>query len=121
MYSQGLLVAKLDGRLTSSYPAIFTPLYLALLLLLLTTFTRRPANPWWFGAHKPLSTLVLDALPFLRAYANISIIPEDDDIARNSFAADAVRAKEKSKNKQRDENLTIPSDLYPLEDIYTPD
>jgi hypothetical protein len=117
----GLLVAKLDGQLTSSYPAIFTPLYLALFLLLTTSFTRRPANPWWFGAHKPFSTFVLDALPFLRAYANISIIPEDDDIARNSFAVDAVREKKKSKNKQRDENLTIPSDLYPLEDIYTPD
>ena len=121
--SQGLLVARLDGKLAASYPAIFTPLFLTLILLLVSTFARQPANPWWFGLHRTFPTLLLDICPTLQSYTNISIVPEPSDVNQTTVAIE-TESKLKLKGKQRkevEEIETIPDDLYPLEDIYTPD
>ena len=82
----------------------------------MSTITRQPANPWWFGIQKTFSTFLLDICPILREYVNISVVPEE-----NIVTTDNVRVRSKVKHKQREISVTIASDMYPEEDIFTPD
>lgn len=112
--SQALLTSQLDGRISAPYPAIFIPLFLAILLLLVTTVTRQPANPWWFGIHKTFSTFLLDACPILREYINISVLPEDTTSQNSNL--EMVKHK-----PDKEPSPSLPNDVYVYQDICTPD
>ena len=114
---QALLTSQLDGRISAPYPAIFIPLFLAILLLLVTTVTRKPANPWWFGIHKTFSTFLLDACPMLREYVNISIVPEDT----SSQNSNLEMGSQVTHKPNIEPSPSVPNDVYVYEDIHTPD
>ncbi|XP_037544349.1 transmembrane protein 185-like [Nematolebias whitei] len=67
-----LLVHKLDGHNSLSYVCVFVPLWLSLLTLLATTFGQKGGNHWWFGIRKDFCHFLLELLPFLREYGNVS-------------------------------------------------
>ena len=117
-----MLVSRLDGRLSAPYTAIFVPLHLSLLLLLLSTVARQPANPWWFGVNKTFSELALDVCPLLREYVNISVAPDDDRGSEN-VAEEGVEVvlKLPQVKKRGAQDCSIPATQYPLEDIFSPD
>ena len=117
---QALLASRLDGGISSPYPAIFIPLFVVFLFLLVSTITRQPANPLWFGLQKTFSTFALDTCPVLREYANISIISEDGPGHHGNPEEEQPRSKIKKKHKLVS-NQSAPSDDYPHEDIFTPD
>lgn len=74
VYTQALISARLDNLITAPLSAVFVPLHVAIVILIITTVTRDPANPWWFGLRKNLTEVVLDSVPLVREYANISHI-----------------------------------------------
>lgn len=91
---------------------------------MLTTVSRRPANPWWFGTHKHFSTLLLDHCPFVKSYANVSVVPEDQHFPTlpSSFNnSTTIKTKTKLKLEEEEEEHQFLYEHYPLEDIYTPD
>ncbi|KAM9832819.1 transmembrane protein 185-like isoform 1-T1 [Syngnathus typhle] len=67
-----LLVHKLDGHNGLSYVCVFVPLWLSLLTLMVTAFGQKGANHWWFGIRKDFCHFLLELLPFLREYGNVS-------------------------------------------------
>ncbi|KAM4536890.1 transmembrane protein 185-like isoform 1-T1 [Odontesthes bonariensis] len=67
-----LLVHKLDGHNSLSYVCVFVPLWLSLLTLMATTFGQKGGNHWWFGIRKDFCHFLLELLPFLREYGNVS-------------------------------------------------
>ncbi|XP_010786095.1 transmembrane protein 185A-like, partial [Notothenia coriiceps] len=69
---QILLVHKLDGHNSLSYVCVFVPLWLSLLTLMATTFGQKGGNHWWFGIRKDFCHFLLELLPFLREYGNVS-------------------------------------------------
>ncbi|CAF94057.1 unnamed protein product, partial [Tetraodon nigroviridis] len=69
---QILLVHKLDGHNSLSYVCVFVPLWVSLLTLMATTFGQKGGNHWWFGIRKDFCHFLLELLPFLREYGNVS-------------------------------------------------
>nr|XP_057924609.1 transmembrane protein 185-like isoform X2 [Doryrhamphus excisus] len=67
-----LLVHKLDKPNSLSYVCVFVPLWLSLLTLMVTTFGQKGGNHWWFGIRKDFCHFLLELLPFLREYGNVS-------------------------------------------------
>ncbi|KAI4786007.1 hypothetical protein KUCAC02_037409 [Chaenocephalus aceratus] len=67
-----LLVHKLDDHNSLSYVCVFVPLWLSLLTLMATTFGQKGGNHWWFGIRKDFCHFLLELLPFLREYGNVS-------------------------------------------------
>lgn len=67
-----LLVHKLDGHYGSSYVSVFVPLWVSLVTLMATTFGQKGGNHWWFGIRKDFCQFLLELLPFLREYGNVS-------------------------------------------------
>jgi hypothetical protein len=115
-----LLASQLDDRISAPYPAIFVPLFIMFLFLLVSTVSRLPANPWWFGVHRNFSTFALDVCPILREYANISITSEDNASQNSNPDVEQARSKVKKKHKQVSSQCAS-SEQFPLEDIFTPD
>ncbi len=132
--------ARLDGLVSTSYSALFVPLHLSLLLLLITTCSRDPANPWWLGLGKNFTEFILDTLPFVQEYANISHhrgYSDNDDVQPtepghydNLLSVDEpirtsrVRTRQlagSSKKGTPPVPNTIPEDVYPFENLYEPD
>ncbi|KAL6490759.1 hypothetical protein MHYP_G00011040 [Metynnis hypsauchen] len=74
-----LLVHKLDGYNGSSYVSVFVPLWVSLVTLMTTTFRQKGGNHWWFGIRKDFCLFLLELLPFLREYGNISYNLQHDE------------------------------------------
>ena len=56
----------------------------------------------------------------LREYVNISIVPEDNTSQNSNSDEVQVRSEVKHKH-QKEPSCHIPSDLFQLENIFTPD
>ena len=140
--------ARLDGLILAPFSALFVPLHVAILTLIITTITRDPANPWWFGLRKNFAEFVLDALPFVREYANISHrrgYDDDDDDGDdleleetepghydNLLAVDnptSVQVRNRNKQSKTTSKRTgvesnvvyIDNSVYPYENLFEPD
>ncbi|XP_062240163.1 transmembrane protein 185-like [Platichthys flesus] len=76
-----LLVHKLDDKQNKmSFVCVFVPLWLSLLTLMATTFGQKGGNHWWFGIRKDFCHFLLELLPFLREYGNVSFdLQRSDD------------------------------------------
>ncbi|XP_026864517.2 transmembrane protein 185A-like [Electrophorus electricus] len=74
-----LLVHKLDGYNKLSFVSVFVPLWISLVTLLITTLGQKGGNHWWFGIRKDFCHFLLELLPFLREYGNISYNLQHDD------------------------------------------
>ncbi|KAK6058719.1 hypothetical protein COOONC_03709, partial [Cooperia oncophora] len=74
-----LLTGKLDATewgdndpaADMSYTAVFSPLLVSLLCLVLMSCVHGGGNVWWFGLRQPFCTALLDACPCLKQYANV--------------------------------------------------
>lgn len=69
---QVLLADKLDGDLNWPFIAVAGPLILALFTLCLLSFSAKGGNKWWFGIRKNFCQFLLNAMPCLQEYGNIS-------------------------------------------------
>ena len=124
---QALLVTQLNGLLQAPYTATFVPLHITILVLLVTTCVKSPANPLWFGLRKVFSDFVLDTCPFLQEYANISLQRGQDDeeeLVDNEKVADlSIESKKpkRTKEKLEIEEALFDTSVYPYEDIMMPD
>ena len=112
-----LLVARLDGKLHGYYAAIFVPLHIAVLALLVTAVVGSPDNPWWFGMRKTFVELALDKCPILQEYMNVSYHKEGLPSALH---------QDDTENVVKLTKLPVPVDSsspseYPYEDIFRPD
>ncbi|XP_064404704.1 transmembrane protein 185-like isoform X2 [Halichondria panicea] len=139
-----LLSARLDDLVSTSYSALFVPLHLSLLLLLTTTCSRDPANPWWLGLGKNFTEFILDTIPFVQEYANIShhrgYSDNDDDVQPTEMEPGhyddllsvdepirtiRVRTRQLAGSSKKSTPPavpnTIPDDVYPFESLYEPD
>lgn len=68
-----MLVRQLDGYAPDAhFITTFIPLELSLVSLIVTSFYQKGGNQWWFGMRKDFCEFILDAIPFLREYGNIS-------------------------------------------------
>uniref|UniRef100_U5EWF6 Putative conserved plasma membrane protein n=1 Tax=Corethrella appendiculata TaxID=1370023 RepID=U5EWF6_9DIPT len=74
---QVLLADKLDGDLDWPFIAVAGPLLLALFTLILLSFSAKGGNKWWFGIRKNFSQFLLNILPCLQEYGNISYHTEN--------------------------------------------
>ncbi|KHJ82594.1 hypothetical protein OESDEN_17712, partial [Oesophagostomum dentatum] len=52
--------------------AVFAPLLVSLICLVLMSCVHGGGNVWWFGLRQPFCTALLDACPCLKQYANVS-------------------------------------------------
>ncbi|KAM6949054.1 transmembrane protein 185A-like [Aplochiton taeniatus] len=85
-----LLVHKLDGHSSLSYVAVFVPLWISLLTLMATAFGQKGGNHWWFGIRKDFCHFLLELLPFLREYGNVSYDARGADSAEELPAVAAL-------------------------------
>lgn len=115
-----LLVSQLDGRLSAPYPAIFVPLYVAIIILIVSTVARKPGNIWWFGIRKNFVEFVLDHCPLLQEYFNISYQPQSNEAELSSTLPAPHKNPPKQKAKTKKEIHDV-NELYPYIDVYTPD
>ncbi|VDM74859.1 unnamed protein product [Strongylus vulgaris] len=75
-----LLTGKLDAlewgdndpAADMPFTAVFAPLLVSLLCLVLMSCVHGGGNIWWFGLRQPFCTALLDACPCLKQYANVS-------------------------------------------------
>ncbi|EYC41110.1 hypothetical protein Y032_0581g266 [Ancylostoma ceylanicum] len=75
-----LLTGKLDAlewgdndpAADMPFTAVFAPLLVSLLCLVLMSCVHGGGNVWWFGLRQPFCTALLDACPCLKQYANVS-------------------------------------------------
>lgn len=82
---------------------------LALVTLILLSFSAKGGNKWWFGIRKSFSQFLLSALPFLQEYGNISYHTEngqnvpvlDQNVRLDEFDKNDKRSK-KALNKKND-------------------
>ncbi|EPB78148.1 DnaJ domain protein [Ancylostoma ceylanicum] len=73
-----LLTGKLDAlewgdndpAADMPFTAVFAPLLVSLLCLVLMSCVHGGGNVWWFGLRQPFCTALLDACPCLKQYAN---------------------------------------------------
>ena len=124
-----MLVTQLNGILQAPFTATFVPLHITIIVLILTTFVKSPANPLWFGIRKVFSDFALDSCPFLQEYANISIRPggldEDRELVNNE-EVDGLSVESRKPRKTKEELALIQEDIvdpsvYPYEDLMVPD
>ncbi|XP_072040155.1 LOW QUALITY PROTEIN: transmembrane protein 185A-like [Amphiura filiformis] len=96
-----LLVNRLDESNLYPFVAVFSPLYISLLVLIPTSFGQRGGNHWWFGIRKDFCTFLLGVCPFLREYGNISYkltevenctqAPEEQEMEREPYTSQSIR------------------------------
>ncbi|VDL78914.1 unnamed protein product [Nippostrongylus brasiliensis] len=75
-----LLTGKLDATewgdsdpaADMPFTAVFSPILVSLLCLVLMSCVHGGGNVWWFGLRQPFCTALLDACPCLKQYANVS-------------------------------------------------
>ncbi|ETN83579.1 hypothetical protein NECAME_07337 [Necator americanus] len=75
-----LLTGKLDAlewgdndpAADMPFTAVFAPLLVSLICLVLMSCVHGGGNVWWFGLRQPFCTALLDACPCLKQYANVS-------------------------------------------------
>lgn len=67
-----LLTRKLDDDIELPYAVICIPLVIALISLIMRSFSARGGNLWWCGMQKDFYPFLLDMLPSLREYGNVS-------------------------------------------------
>ncbi|KHJ91313.1 DnaJ domain protein [Oesophagostomum dentatum] len=73
-----LLTGKLDAlewgdndpAADMPFTAVFAPLLVSLICLVLMSCVHGGGNVWWFGLRQPFCTALLDACPCLKQYAN---------------------------------------------------
>lgn len=138
-----LLSARLDKLISMSYSALFVPLHISLLLLLVTTITRDSANPWWLGIGRSFTEFILDTVPIVREYANIShrhgYSDNEDEVHLREVdptvshydnlltVEEPVRSRGRtrvfggSSKRAAVKNEYIASHVYPYENLYEPD
>jgi len=85
--SQVLLTRKLDGDTKLPYSFISIPLLVALTSLIMQSFSARGGNLWWFGMQKDFCLFVLDVLPSLREYVNVSYQLDGDSPPQSAGSA----------------------------------
>eukprot|EP00731_Ephydatia_muelleri_P030808 Em0022g322a len=112
-----LLVTRLDGKLEGQYAAIFVPLHIVVLALLVTAVVGSPDNPWWFGMRKTFVELALDKCPILQEYMNVSYSKEGLTATLHKDDTEDVATLTKLPVPV---NSSSPS-KYPYEDIFLPD
>ena len=126
-FSQALLASQLNGLLQAPYSATFVPLHITILVLIVTTFVKSPANPLWFGIRKTFADFVLDTFPFLQEYANIShqggreeqeLMDSEDEMESTGVQ---FMKKKRGREKVLIDESTVDNSIYPYEDIMTPD
>eukprot|EP00111_Clytia_hemisphaerica_P002795 TCONS_00007870-protein len=77
-----MLVRQLDRySVNAHYTTTFIPLQISLVSLIVTSFYQKGGNQWWFGMRKDFCEFLLDAIPFLREYGNISYKFSDTVVA----------------------------------------
>ncbi|CAL8129613.1 unnamed protein product [Orchesella dallaii] len=76
---QVLLTNKLDENMNISYMAAVSPLCLTYIQLILTSFSNKRSNKWWFGIRKNFCHFLLDVCPCFQEYCNISYSVQDDE------------------------------------------
>lgn len=80
---QVLLADKLDGDLNWPFIAVTGPLILALFSLILLSFSAKGGNKWWFGIRKNFSQFLLNTMPCLQEYGNISYTTDRNQHGQN--------------------------------------
>lgn len=88
-----LLVSQLDGKLVAPYMVTFVPLHLSILCLFPTLFTRRPANPLWFGVRMNFAEAALALCPLLGEYLNVSWTKNADEAGMLSDISAKIKGK----------------------------
>nr|CAG4649441.1 EOG090X087A [Scapholeberis mucronata] len=78
LISMVLLVKKLDGDLLLPFSIANIPLLIAFASLVLRSFTARQGNLWWCGMQKDFYLFILDLMPSLREYWNVSYRQPDE-------------------------------------------
>ena len=129
---QALLVSRLDGAIGGPYSAILIPLHISVFSLLVSTFTRNPANPCkhqtlsyssllpclpgWFGVKKTATECALDCCPLLQELANISFtkVRQEEEEEREEEGV-------WSKKTIASAAVQVSLSQQTLEDMYTPD
>ncbi|CAJ0603496.1 unnamed protein product [Cylicocyclus nassatus] len=96
-----LLTGKLDAlewgdndpAADMPFTAVFAPLLVSLVCLVLMSCVHGGGNVWWFGLRQPFCTALLDACPCLKQYANVSykfVLHRERPSDENSNAHPAV-------------------------------
>nr|CAG4634868.1 EOG090X087A [Alona affinis] len=67
-----MLTKKLDGHLDLPYSIVIVPFLMALTSLVLRSFNARSGNMWWCGMQKDCFLFLMDVVPSLREYGNVS-------------------------------------------------
>ena len=119
-----MLVTQLNGLLQAPYSATFVPLHFTILVLIVTTFVKSPANPLWFGMRKVFSEFVLDTCPLLREYANISVQHgglDEEELISGGEELDSKKPRRTKEEVALIEEDTIDLSMYPYEDLMVPD
>jgi len=106
LISQVLLARRLDGDIKLPYSVICIPLLIALTSLIMRSFSARGGNLWWCGMQKDFCLFLLDLVPSLREYGNVSyqhqqqqgVLDGNDDL--NNFLS-LKQMKKKVKNDAR--------------------
>jgi len=76
LFFQVLLAYKLDElRITSSsysWDQVFFPLHVSIFAFIISSFGSKGGNKWWFGIRSEFCPFLLNCLPFLTVYGNVS-------------------------------------------------
>nr|CAG4648008.1 EOG090X087A [Moina brachiata] len=67
-----LLAKKLDDDINLPFSFAVVPLLMAITSLVLRSFSARGGNVWWFGMRKDFFLFLLDLVPWMREYGNVS-------------------------------------------------
>jgi len=88
LFFQVLLAYKLDERNISSYSwdQVFFPLHISIFAFIISAFGSKGGNKWWFGIRSEFCPFLLNCLPFLTVYGNVSYEPgrKHEDVEENA-------------------------------------
>ncbi|XP_065884380.1 transmembrane protein 185B-like [Dysidea avara] len=109
-----LLVRTLDDHNDIDFTTVFIPLHIALLALMVSTVTRHPGNPLWFGIRKDFYDLAVENIPILQEYFNISYnYPDEQPVLEGG------KVNIEHKHKHRGKKLKAP--IGHIENLDVPD
>nr|CAG4643299.1 EOG090X087A [Ilyocryptus agilis] len=114
--SQILLTKRLDGDLDLPLSIIVAPFLMALISLVLRSFSARGGNFWWCGMQKDFFSFLLELFPALREYGNVSyryqestqraLYPEGRDLSPNLLRQ--ATPESKIRNMRSDCRTVVP-------------
>nr|CAG4637118.1 EOG090X087A [Ceriodaphnia reticulata] len=121
-----LLAKKLDGDLLLPYSIVNIPLLIALTSLVFRSFTARGGNLWWCGMQKDFCLFILDLIPLLREYGNVSYRQSDERSFESSENPEVTNlsphrnspsiVRPKTKNLSGDSRTVVPALVIDLPD-----